>query len=53
VDGAIAALEKSIAIQPEDGRAYYVLGIAYDKKGVKDKAREAYQTADRLQQVKR
>jgi Flp pilus assembly protein TadD len=48
VDKAIEAFETVTRLMPEDCKAYYYLGIAYDKKGLPSKARDAYATADRL-----
>ena len=50
VDGAIACFERSVAVQPQDWRSYYYLGIAYDHKGDKPKATEAYKKAESLRQ---
>jgi Flp pilus assembly protein TadD len=48
VDDAITAFERAIALEPENGRAYYHLGIAYDKKGASEEAREAYRRSEEL-----
>ena len=42
--------ERSVAVQPQDWRSYYYLGIAYDHKGDKPKAAEAYKKAESLRQ---
>ena len=41
LDEAVELLERAVALAPENGRAYYLLGIAYDKKGATNAAREA------------
>jgi tetratricopeptide (TPR) repeat protein len=47
VDGAIADLEAAIAIKPTPD-AYFFLGQAYQKKGLSDKAAEAFKQALKL-----
>lgn len=47
-DGAIVALEKSLAINDRAG-AQYRLGMAYEKKGRNDEARQKYQEFLKLQ----
>jgi tetratricopeptide (TPR) repeat protein len=44
IDGAIADFEAALAKKPFP-EAYYYLGQAYQKKGLADKAKEAYQKA--------
>lgn len=41
-DAAIAALEQATLLQPENGRAFYAMGIAYDRKGHFERAAEMY-----------
>jgi cytochrome c-type biogenesis protein CcmH/NrfG len=48
VDDAIAALERAVAIQAQDWRGYYYLGVAYDHKGDGQRAKDAYKKAERL-----
>jgi Flp pilus assembly protein TadD len=48
VDDAITAFEHSIALDPDNGRAYYFLGIALDKKGNAREARDAYRRSEEL-----
>ena len=43
---SIPPFTKVTEIQPSDGKAYYYLGVAYDKTGFADKARENYRVAD-------
>jgi len=48
VDDAVTSFERAIALDPMNGRAYYHLGIALDKKGASDEAREAYRRSEEL-----
>lgn len=41
-DAAIQALEHAVRLQPENGKAFYAMGIAYDRKGQSDRAAEMY-----------
>jgi Flp pilus assembly protein TadD len=41
-DAAIEALEHAARLQPDNGRAFYAMGIAYDRKGQFDRAAEMY-----------
>lgn len=41
IEAAIEALENAIRLQPA-GKAFYALGIAYDRKGQHDRAAEMY-----------
>ncbi len=41
-DAAIEVLEQAARIAPENGRAYYAMGIAYDRKGNPERAAEMY-----------
>jgi Flp pilus assembly protein TadD len=41
-DQAIEALENATRILPENSRAYYAMGIAYDRKGKPERAAEMY-----------
>ena len=41
-DQALEALETATRIQPENSRAYWAMGIAYDRKGKPDRAAEMY-----------
>ena len=45
---AIAIAERAIALDPDNGRAYYHLGIVYDKKGARKEARDAYRRSEEL-----
>ena len=45
-DKAIAPLKRVTEISPNDGKAYYYLGVVYDKAGELDKAKENYRAAD-------
>jgi Flp pilus assembly protein TadD len=48
---AIPPLKRVTELSPEDGRAYYYLGVVYDKSGMTDEAKEHYRAADaRFQQ---
>jgi tetratricopeptide (TPR) repeat protein len=41
-DAAIEVLEAAVRIQPESSKAYYAMGIAYDRKGNPERAAEMY-----------
>ena len=41
-DAALEALEEAVRLVPESGKAYYAMGIAYDRKGNHDRAAEMY-----------
>ncbi len=41
-DGALEVLETAVRIVPENSKAYYAMGIAYDRKGNPDRAAEMY-----------
>ncbi len=41
-DQAIEALENATRLHPENARAYWAMGIAYDRKGNPDRAAEMY-----------
>jgi Flp pilus assembly protein TadD len=41
-DGAIEALEQVARLQPENGKAFYAMGIAYDRKGQFERAAKMY-----------
>ena len=41
-DAAIEALERAITLEPNSGKAFYALGIAYDRKGQPERAAEMY-----------
>ena len=41
-EAAVEALEHAIALQPDNSRAFYALGIAYDRKGQPERAAEMY-----------
>ncbi|MBD0321056.1 MAG: tetratricopeptide repeat protein, partial [Gemmatimonadetes bacterium] len=41
-DAAIEALEEVARLQPDNSRAYYAMGIAYDRKGNPERAAEMY-----------
>lgn len=41
-DAAIQALEEAVRLQPGNGRAFYAMGIAYDRKGQHERAAEMY-----------
>lgn len=43
-DDAQRAFEKAITIDPKKDIAYYMLGLIYEKKGMKDKAITAWKT---------
>jgi tetratricopeptide (TPR) repeat protein len=45
---AIADLRRAIEIEPDMGQAYYALGMAYQKAGERERARQAFATAERL-----
>lgn len=45
---AIAMLHKALALQPQMGEAYYMLGRAYQATGDRTRAQDAYATAERL-----
>lgn len=46
-DQAIEALEQATRIQP-NAKAYYAMGIAYDRKGLPDRAAEMYRLSREL-----
>jgi Flp pilus assembly protein TadD len=46
---AIPPLKRVTEINPANGRAYYFLGVVYDKAGMTDEARASYRAADSLQ----
>ncbi|MEK6650122.1 MAG: tetratricopeptide repeat protein [Bacteroidota bacterium] len=55
-DDAIITLKKGLAIEPNLGSSLFLLGQAYEKKGMKAEAKEAYQKAilnDRSEQRKK
>lgn len=45
---ALGDLNASLAIYPDNARAYYLLGRCYERKGLKAEARQAFQTALRI-----
>jgi Flp pilus assembly protein TadD len=48
-DEAMAALEHATVIQPRNGKAYYTLGILYDRKHLPEEAALMYRKARELQ----
>ncbi|CAN5293223.1 hypothetical protein BH20GEM2_BH20GEM2_11970 [soil metagenome] len=44
-DQAIEALERGLALSPDNGRTLYALGIAYDRKNQFERAAEMYRLA--------
>jgi len=44
IDGAITHLEDVKSMIPDDGRLYYYLGSAYDRKGMDNEAAGHYAT---------
>jgi tetratricopeptide (TPR) repeat protein len=42
IDKALEALERALEIQPRNGRAWYTIGILYDRKREPERASEAY-----------
>jgi Flp pilus assembly protein TadD len=49
VDDAIEAFERSLQAQPTNAKAYYSLGILFDKKNMPDRAMRMYRRARDLQ----
>ena len=47
-DQAILALETAARLRPDDPRIYRLLGVAFDKKELPARAREAYRRAAAL-----
>lgn len=47
-DDTIRFLERLLEHAPRHAQAHFLLGISYDKKGLYEKARRAYQRADEL-----
>jgi len=47
-DQAILALESAVRLKPDDPRVHRLLGVAYDKKELPLRAREAYRRAAAL-----
>ncbi len=47
-EAAIALLEQAISLDPKAAHAYNALGVAYEKRGKNDKAREAFTRAAEL-----
>ena len=47
-DHAIEVLTRLCELEPGNPDAHFNLGIALDKKGLYDRAKEAYRAADRL-----
>ena len=45
IDMALAALERTLEIQPGNGRAWYTMGILFDRKREPEMAAEAYRKA--------
>ena len=45
VDEALEMLERAVELQPRNARAYYTMGILYDKKLQKDKATALFRKA--------
>jgi Flp pilus assembly protein TadD len=39
---ALEAMERALEIQPRNGRAWYTIGILYDRKREPERASEAY-----------
>lgn len=53
IDGAIAAYEKAIELDPEDAIAYNNLGLLQEKKGYQQKAQRQFEKADKLAKIER
>lgn len=53
IDGAIAAYEKAIELDPEDAVAYNNLGLLQEKKGYQQKAQRQFEKADKLAKIER
>jgi Flp pilus assembly protein TadD len=43
---AIPPLKRVTELSPDDHRAFYALGMVYDRADMRDEAREAYRTAE-------
>jgi tetratricopeptide (TPR) repeat protein len=48
VDEAIEALERVTELKPDHSRAFYTLGVLFDKKNAPDRAADMYRRARRL-----
>lgn len=53
IDGAIAAYEKAIELDPEDAIAFNNLGLLQEKKGYQQKAQRQFEKADKLAKIER
>ncbi len=48
VDAALEALEKAASLEPKNAKAFYTMGILYDKKGLPDQAEGMYRRSREL-----
>ena len=49
VDEALAMLERAATLQPDNYRAYYLMGILFDRKNLREEAAAMYRRARELQ----
>lgn len=49
INGAIAELSLAVSIDPKLSEAHNLLGVAYDKKGFNDRAKESYERAVKME----
>jgi Flp pilus assembly protein TadD len=45
VDEALVVLERAVQYQPDNARAYFTMGLLYDRKHLKDEATAMYRKA--------
>ncbi len=51
VDEALKAMERTIQLQPRNWRAYHTLGMLFDRKEDRERAREMYRQASELNRL--
>ncbi|XP_047315589.1 uncharacterized protein LOC124919399 [Impatiens glandulifera] len=49
VESAVVDLEEAVGLSPANSKAYCLLGVCYEMKGMKEEARKAFEEAIRLE----